>query len=154
MWLLVSQVQQLGHERGHMPDNAAQLSSMLLSVMCINVCTTAAAAGLPWRFTDIQLSSTPRPADCLHAAIVTLHATQEVTPNILQLFHQSPWWDRYTASQPPPQPYFTLLLYRKDVFKPLLGGFQEMPFPNSAMGENWTCLLCVCCIVSVGCLQC
>ncbi|KAL3149297.1 hypothetical protein ABBQ32_002110 [Trebouxia sp. C0010 RCD-2024] len=60
---------------------------------------------------------------------------QEVTPRIYHLFQQSPWWYRYTASQQQPQPYFTVLLYRKDVFRPA-ESFQLHPFTNSAMGRS------------------
>ena len=58
---------------------------------------------------------------------------QEVTRRIYHLFQQSPWWHRYTVSQQQPQPYYTLLLYRKDIFKPS-GPFHLYPFPNSVMG--------------------
>ena len=58
---------------------------------------------------------------------------QEVTPRIYHLFQQSPWWHRYAASYQQPQPYFTMLLYRKDVFKPAQS-FQLHPFTTSAMG--------------------
>ena len=67
---------------------------------------------------------------------------QEVTPRIYHLFKQSPWWHRYTASQPQPQPYFTVLLSRKDMFTPA-ASFQLHPFMNSAMGKQ-AALSCVC----------
>lgn len=60
---------------------------------------------------------------------------QEVTQNIYHLFQQSPWWHRYAASLPAPQPYFTALFYRKDTFKPN-GSFQTHQFANSAMGRS------------------
>lgn len=64
---------------------------------------------------------------------------QEVTPRIYHLFQQSPWWHRYASSPQQPQPYFTSLLYRKDVFKSS-ESFQLHPFTRSAMGKHLCCL--------------
>lgn len=76
--------------------------------------------------------------NCQQSQVYSLLELQEVTPNILQLFQQSHWWVRYSSSPPLDQPYFTLLLYRKDVFTPAAEGFRDTPFENSAMGMACT----------------
>lgn len=60
---------------------------------------------------------------------------QEVTPAIYHLFQVSHWWQRYCVSAPMNQPYFTALLYNKDVLKPD-GPIQIHEFSNSCMGRN------------------
>ena len=40
---------------------------------------------------------------------------QEVTPNILMLLHAQPWFEEYKGTPPPPQQYFTLVLFKRSL---------------------------------------
>lgn len=59
-----------------------------------------------------------------------------MTPAIHQLFSASAWWREYSAS-PAPQgaPYFTLLLWSRAGVAGA-GGYAEIPYENSCMGET------------------
>lgn len=63
---------------------------------------------------------------------------QEVTPFILELFQQMPWWSQYTCSPPPHDaPYFTMLLVNRQAAPTTTtDGFQEHHFRNSFMGRS------------------
>ena len=40
---------------------------------------------------------------------------QEVTPNIMMLLHAQPWFEEYKGTPPPPQQYFTLVLFKRSL---------------------------------------
>jgi len=62
---------------------------------------------------------------------------QEVTPLIVQLWREMPWWSRYSCCAPPPHnaPYFTLLLLKTDSVT-LHGQASRVPFNTSQMGRD------------------
>ncbi|GFR50718.1 hypothetical protein Agub_g12975 [Astrephomene gubernaculifera] len=62
---------------------------------------------------------------------------QEVTQNIALLFRQSAWFRRYHCSPVPDQPYFTLLLARRDTATlPAMQPWMNKDFSNSLMGRG------------------
>ncbi|KXZ46987.1 hypothetical protein GPECTOR_39g481 [Gonium pectorale] len=63
---------------------------------------------------------------------------QEVTQNMVLLFRQSAWFRQYHCSPVPEQPYFTLLLARRDtVTLPAMSPWNEKPFPVTQMGHRY-----------------
>ncbi|GMH32624.1 hypothetical protein BSKO_00458 [Bryopsis sp. KO-2023] len=59
---------------------------------------------------------------------------QEATHLIVELFKDSDWWDRYSASEVPAAVrYFTMVLVRKDI--PITNRM-ELPFENSVMARG------------------
>ena len=61
---------------------------------------------------------------------------QEVTPNILMLLHAQPWFEEYKGTPPPPQQYFTVVMFKRYLDKP--DGETKLvrrAFPNSRMGR-------------------